>query len=150
METQETNAVPLRQLAEKLASIKLIIEEKKTALESLQKTFTELSSQFVRSMQSLDMTSVKMCDFNFYIHETISVKTPKTQEARSAFFEFLKSEGIFEDIISINSNTLNSLYKSYAEKALTENNVLEYIMPGIEPPSTFTSLRMKSINGKEE
>ena len=46
-----------------------------------------------------------------------SVKTPKTDEDKAAFYEHLKSEELYDDMISVNSMTLNSYYKSKLAEA---------------------------------
>lgn len=52
-------------------------------------------------------------------HRT-SVKTPKTLEDREKFFSYLKERGVYDSMISVNSQTLNSFYKSEIELAQQE------------------------------
>jgi FtsZ-binding cell division protein ZapB len=67
---------------------------------------------------------------------TISMKVetypsvPKDPEKRKQFFEWLKGKGLFEDMITVNSNTLRSFYK--AEKTAAEDNP-DFSIPGLEP-----------------
>lgn len=63
-------------------------------------------------------------------HRT-SVKTPKTEEDRQAFFEFLKSKGLYDSMISVNSATLNSFYKAEFEEA-KERGDDDFEIPGIK------------------
>lgn len=63
-------------------------------------------------------------------HRT-SVKTPKTEEDRQAFFEYLKSKGLYDTMISVNSATLNSFYKAEFEEA-KERGDDDFEIPGIK------------------
>lgn len=68
-----------------------------------------------------------------------SVKTPKTEDEKRAFFEWLRERGIFWSTVSVNSNTLNALYKSEfeASEGLTK-------IPGIGDPEIYTQVVLKS------
>lgn len=60
----------------------------------------------------------------------MSIKTPKSPEDRSAFFGWLKSKGIFDDVISVYSATLNSLYKDEFQAA-KERGEEDFKIPGL-------------------
>lgn len=63
-------------------------------------------------------------------HRT-SVKTPKSPASRELFFAYLKEKGLFDSMISVNSNTLNSLYKSELELS-TSRGEPDFSIPGID------------------
>ena len=60
-----------------------------------------------------------------------SVKTPKTDEDRSKFFEYLKSKGIYDAMISVNSMTLNSWYKEEFAGAEQAGTADTFEIPGL-------------------
>ena len=95
-------------------------------------------------LEALEIDSVKAHGFNFYKEESMSVKTPKTLEEKEEFFNYLRSQGVFNELVSVNSRTLNSFYKSMAEKA-AEDGVLDFKMPGIEEPVPYTKLKMRRM-----
>lgn len=73
-----------------------------------------------------------------------SFKTPKDEESRNAFFGKLKELGLFEGMITVNSNTLNSFLKEeYAQAEARGDDMVTFKFPGIEPPtiSVTASLR---------
>jgi len=88
------------------------------------------------------MDSVKAHGFLFYKQTSTSVTTPKTSEEKQALFEFLQSKGIFLEIASVNSQTLNSFYKSLAAEAEEQGNY-DFKMPGVGEPTTYTSLKLR-------
>ncbi len=70
-----------------------------------------------------------------------SVKVPKEPDARSAFFQYLKERGEFDDLITVNSQTLNAYYKEQAELAKSEKRFLR--IPGLEMPTSNESISMR-------
>ena len=67
---------------------------------------------------------------------TISMKVetypsvPKEPAKRNAFFQWLKDRGLFEDMITVNSQTLRGFYK--AEKEASGDDP-DFEIPGLEP-----------------
>lgn len=59
-----------------------------------------------------------------------SVKTPKLPADREAFFNYLKERGLFDNMITVNSQTLNAFYKKELEAA-TDRGDPDYAIPGI-------------------
>lgn len=76
--------------------------------------------------------------------ETLSVQTPKTPEAKQAFFNWLKEE-MGEDgyytYATVNSNSLNSLYRQKVEEYGERGEVLD--IEGLEPPTSYTKLSLR-------
>jgi hypothetical protein len=74
----------------------------------------------------------------------LSVQTPKTPEQKQAFFNWLREE-MGEDgyltYASVNSSSLNSLYKQKVEEYGERGEVLE--IEGLEPPTSFTKLSLR-------
>lgn len=134
----------LKEKTGRASEIKKTIEEKKAELKLLNEEFDKLETEILSLFEALGIESVKMNDYNFYTSEESSVKTPKTLEDKLLLFDFLKEQGIFNEFVSVNSQTLNSLYKSLAEKAL-KDGVLEFRLPGVGAPSAYKQLKMRKI-----
>lgn len=67
--------------------------------------------------------------FSYTYSETWRV--PKTPEQREAFFNYLKEKGIYDEMVSVNSNSLNSFAKTEEQNALDEGN-FDFRIPGLE------------------
>lgn len=71
-----------------------------------------------------------------------SAKTPKTPEAKAAVFELLRREGRYDDMVSVNSQTLNSYVKEQCELAreqgLPEPEILKLLEVTVTPRLSFT------------
>jgi len=59
-----------------------------------------------------------------------SVKIPRTEEDRAAFFQYLKDKGLFDSYIGVDSRKLTSLYNEEFEAAVASGNS-DWEMPGI-------------------
>ena len=129
-------------LANRLVNAKEVLEKKKQELEELQKSYDETSTQLMCATEALGLDSFNSLGYTFYLNTKESVRIPKTDEDKQAFFQYLKEQGLFEKMISINSVTLNSLYKAMSHEAL-EKGILDYRMPGIDEPITYKQLRIR-------
>lgn len=78
--------------------------------------------------------------------ETTSVKLPQG-ENKTKFFEYLKKEGVFEDLVHINSKTLNSMYNKEID-ARCEKGDVTWEMPGIEGAIITVKIAMTKAKGK--
>lgn len=70
------------------------------------------------------------------IRTKFQVTTPKSLEAKQAFFKFLaeKGEAVYYGILSVNSQTLNSFYNAEL-KAAQEVGAGNFSIPGIDEPT---------------
>lgn len=132
----------LRELLKLAAELKEDLSDKKAALGILQKAYDEVCDKILRTMELLELTKVNAHGFTFYTHTESSVTTPKTPEEKKALFDWLQKEGIFYEFASINSQSLNKLYRDKAEEA-EKMGVLDYRIPGIGEPTTYVDLRMR-------
>jgi hypothetical protein len=103
-----------------------------------------VSLELINILEAMGIDSIKINGFNFFVTESSSVKTPKTLEAKRELFKFLESIGLFEEMVSVNSQTLNSFYRSMAEKAAGEGN-LDFKLPGVDEPIPYKTLKLRRI-----
>lgn len=78
------------------------------------------------------------------LSERLSVPTPKTPEQKEAFFNWLREEMGQDGYLTyatVNSNSLNSLYRQKVEEYGERGEVLE--IGGIEAPTSYTSLSLR-------
>lgn len=145
MQPETTTEQNLLSMKTALASeLKRKIDEIDAEMERYKSEFKEVTGDLMKILESLSIDSVKMHGFNFFIEEKMSVKTPATLEDKLKLFEYLKSKNLFEEMVSVHSQTLNSFYKSEAEEA-AQNGVLMFQMPGIEEPKPYKNLKMRRI-----
>lgn len=113
-----------------------LLKDRNKKLESLQSKMISVLDRFGRS--NYDVPGVG----KLMVAERSYVGLPKTPQDKEAFYGYLKDKGVFDEMISVNSNTLNSYYKREREIAREEGHALDFKIPGISEPSTSTTLRM--------
>lgn len=144
-DAQNNTTLPRPELADLtlLASeLKKKLDDYEKALKTVKDQYNAVTDTILRALELADLDSVKAHGFLFYKQTSTSVTTPKTPEEKQALFEFLQSKGIFLEIASVNSQTLNSLYKSLATEAEEKGNY-DFKMPGVGEPTTYTSLKLR-------
>jgi hypothetical protein len=124
------------------ADLKLEITKKETELKALTDAAKVLHDMILQTLEFMDLDSMRAHGFLFYKENKTSVTTPKTPEEKEQLFQFLRDKGIFLEFASVNSQSLNSLYKSLAEEA-AENGVLDFKLPGVGEPTIYTTLKMR-------
>lgn len=92
----------------------------------------ELEKQVMESLKSIDKDSYQSESGTVYISHRMSVTVPKLPEDREAFFSYLKNVGLYESMITVNSQTLNSFYKAEFEAAKESGRGLDFAIPGIK------------------
>lgn len=112
------------------------------SLANVEARLKTVQGEIMRTLEAMEIDSLKMNGFTFYVEEKESVKTPKTLEEKALFFEYLRQLGLFDEMVGVNSQTLNSFYRAKSEEALGQG-VLEFRMPGIEPPTSYKQLKMR-------
>ena len=147
MESQnsETEAKARQELGNHLreaAALKTEIQSKEAEVELLKEKFKGLSDTILGTLDLLELESIKAHGFLFFKETRSSVTTPKSPEEKKALFDFLESKGIFLEMVSVNSQTLNSLYKSLEAEALKRGE-LEFRLPGVPEPTTYINLKLK-------
>ena len=78
------------------------------------------------------------------LRKRTSFKTPKDEASREAFFNKLKEMGVFDSMITVNSNTLNSFLKAEYESAEARGeDMVTYKFAGIEPPTVSVTASLR-------
>lgn len=101
-----------------------------------------LKTRLADYLIQLDKTSYDSAFGKITVKNIFSVATPKTPEAKAQFFDYLKEKGIFEDLISVNSKTLNAFYKQELQIA-QEAGAVDFKIPGLDEPFYKQSLSFK-------
>lgn len=67
---------------------------------------------------------------------------PKSPEAKNHFFNYLKTAGIFEELVSVNYQTLNAFCKREMEVA-KERGQSDFQIPGIDEPQLYKTISLR-------
>lgn len=143
METEMTaEAVGLAAATATAIRLREAVDEKEAELKRLKAELADSCDVIKKTLDLAGLESVRANGYLFFKENKTSVSIPKSLEDKRKLFEFLTEKGIFLEMVSVNSMTLNSLYKSLAEQALNEG-VLDYRMPGVAEPVNYVNLKIR-------
>lgn len=119
------------------------IEEKKAALKEDEENLKKVEAKIIEFLNEYGKSSWKTDRGTLTRVERWSVTTPKSPEDKQAFFEYLKERGVYDDMISVNSRTLQAFYREEQEQAVRSGKVateLDFKIPGIDEPKMVQTL----------
>ena len=129
----------LIELAYKLKNEKEALE---TQAEAIGANLTEAQNKLLAFMEQFEKTSYKSKFGNIIRAQKTSVRVPKDPDSKAAFFKYLDKKGIKDDLLSVNSQTLNSFYKAEKEASIAAG-AEEFSIPGLEAPTVYFQLQMR-------
>lgn len=112
-------------------SIKAIEKEADDKIEPLKTTLHAVEAELFQIMETMDLKKFDGSIGKITLLEIDYVNNPATEEARQEFFDYLKSEGIFEEMVSVHYQKLNSFFKTKLDEAIEKQQPLN--IPGLEP-----------------
>ena len=117
-----------------------IVKKQKTEMEA---EFKERTNKILGYLEALELENFKVPGFgNAIVQNKFSVKVPREPEEKKKLFDYLQERGQFWELVSVNSNTLNSYYKQELANAVDEGNE-DFKVPGIGEPMHYQSLQMR-------
>lgn len=132
----EVSVQELEAMIQLYAQQKDDVEHAEEEVKRLKALKTNTEKRLLAFMEEFDKTSYRSTWGTLVRSGRYSWKTPKTPESREAFFGYLKERGVFDGLISVNSNTLASFAKQEMEAAV-ERQDIDFAIPGLDDP-TYT------------
>ena len=118
----------------------------KRTLDQIGCTRDALEADILQHFEENAMTSFRVDGVALIsISEKMTVKTPKTPEDKTAFFNWLRDTKGPEVLLhyqTINSQSLNSFFKAEWE-SMSDEKKLTFVIPGIEAPSMVKKLSVR-------
>lgn len=144
MEAQEAPEAPadLKLITKEAADLKTEIARLDGQLKVAKEKFEKIADTIKKTLDLMEMDSMRAHGYLFYKENKTSVSMPKDPASKKELFDYLESKGIFLETVSVNSMTLNSLYKSLAEDAAGEG-ILDFKLPGVDEPVNYVNLKMR-------
>lgn len=133
----------LNSLIEKIVELEEDIEAHKRVVKGLNEQLGLIENQAIEALTALNLTSVKHEKGTLILTTRFSVKNPATPEDKKAFYDYLKEKQLFENMVSVNSNSLNAWYKAEMEAA-KQSGDFGFKVPGIAEPSAYQQVSLRS------
>lgn len=128
----------------RLREVDSAIKQLEEAAKPLNEEKTALKAQITLMLREMNEKSFKS-EFGTVTRVTdVSVTLPKG-ENKLKFFEYLKERGVFEDMATINYQSLNAYYKEQRELAMREDPMagLNFELPGIGQANAFETIKLR-------
>lgn len=129
--------IELEQMTEKAFELKQIITEEKRQISDLVNDLEMLQLRIIEELEAANLVSFKSKSGTFTYRYNESFKVPKTPEDKEKFFAYLKDKGVYEELVTVNSQTLNSWVKQEIE----ENIDLQ--IPGLTKTAPYPVASMR-------
>lgn len=138
----ETTIAGLKTLCESLIKARDSKDELNKELKLVQEAIDELEIRILNVMKENALPNFKGEFGTVSIKNTKSITQPDGMEAKLQLFGYLREQGIFEEMVSVNSRTLSSWANKEIE-AKEKEGVFGWVPPGLKPPETYSSLSVR-------
>ena len=117
--TENTSLVDFQQQIMALWQQKAVVDAVKERQATEVKKLEEMKRKIMASMEEAEIEKQHIKGVGtVYRQQKFSWKVPKENEKREAFFGFLRDKGVFESMITVNSQTLNAFCKEELAQAV--------------------------------
>lgn len=144
-ETQAPADVTLKGLTELCEKLIMAREAKDVINEELKKIaeqIDELEMKILNIMKENALPNFKGAFGTISIKNNKTVAQPEDMSAKIKLFDYLKSQGIFEEMVAVNSRTLSSWANKEIE-AREKQGVFGWVPPGLKAPNEYQSLSVR-------
>lgn len=138
---KEVSITDLKDRVDRLAILRADYQAEKSRLSGLNETIEDLEREITRIMETAGLERFDGEDVAVFLKEKTSVKVPRDNESRAAFFNYLREQGVFEEMISVNSQTLNSWWKQEVEALRLKG--LPDTVPGLDNVTTYYDISVR-------
>jgi len=107
----------------------------------MNKELSGLQAQAVKFLKELGRKKYVTDRGTLSITEKWRVNNPQTDEDKQAFFQYLRGEGLFDQMATVNNNSLNAYFKE-AQAAADEAGDMLFQIPGIGEAKLFEAMKV--------
>lgn len=129
--SEEVTVKGLQAKIDKWFSIRELIKQLDDKIADLNKLLTPLANELISVMDIMELKRFEGTHGKVNLITVDYVNNPQTEQDKEAFYNYLKDEGLFEQMVSVHHQKLNSFYKSKLEES--EEAGTEFHIPGLEP-----------------
>ena len=140
--TTPISVTDLDKFVAELAELRKQKELKEAELSEIEGNIRKAKEQSIAYLTELKRENYKSPDGTISIVDRWRVSTPKTDEEKQKFFDFLTDKDLFYKYATVNSNSLNSLYMEYWKSA-REAGEMDFDMPGVSKPELHRDISFR-------
>ena len=114
----------------------------------LKNELTEKQGRLQAKLESLGLEKYAAKSGTFTFRMIQGFKVPADMENKKKFFAYLEEKGVFDELVSVNSQTLNSWSQAEIEAAEVAGN-FDFSIPGLEKSSPRPKYTMTQAKGQK-
>lgn len=126
-----------------------LIAQMEELVKAQNKILAQLEGKAVAYLKELGREKYQSPYGTISVAERWTWKQPQTPEQREAFFNYLRDKGVFDNMISVHAQTLNSFCNSEWDEAKKAGAGFDFRVPGLPEPSLFERLHVLRARNKE-
>jgi Fe-S oxidoreductase len=138
----ETSLSEMTAMVEKLYELKAEAKAFEAQAKEKNAEFKDLEYKVLQLLEATGASSYECPSGKIVKTRRVSVRQPKSPEDKEAFFDYLKEQGDFDGLISVNSRTLTSYVQKEIE-AKEEDGKFGWVPPGLEAPEAIEYLALR-------
>lgn len=132
----------LDSLCQRVWELRQVKDADKKRLEESLLQLEEAENDLLAALEKSEKDKWEINECKVSVTHRTSVKVPKELEQKRALFDYLREQGIFEELVNVNSQTLNAYYREQLEKKLEEGDVT-WTLPGVGEATTTKGLQVR-------
>lgn len=132
----------LTALCDKLIHEREVKKKLEEGMKEVQEVISSLEMQILNIMKENALPNFKGAFGTISIKNNKSVTQPESLEEKLKLFEYLREQGIFEEMVAVNSKTLSS-WASKEIEAKEKLGVFGWVPPGLKPATEYQSLSVR-------
>lgn len=141
--SNQVTVADLDDLMKSIAEQEETIEAHKEVSTRMNKELAQLENRAVQYLKDLGREEYVSPYGKGAIEQKWRVNLPEDDIKKREFFDYLRALEIFDKYATVNSNSLNSLYRAEWEAAKQDGRGMEFTMPGIGAPKVYEQFKFK-------
>lgn len=134
--------------ARELVEERFALEEEKAEISGKEKAINvriaAIDYEIKNALEAADLDEFRTKFGSVKLVEKKSFKVPKDDVSKSAFMNYLRERGVFDDLVTVNSQSLNAWANEEIEARIIEGN-FNFEIPGLESPTPYTKVQIRKV-----
>lgn len=144
-ETKPASETTLKGLNELCKTLLQLRDNKEACAEALKvanEAVDEIETKILNVLVENNMPNFKSEHGTFSVKTSKTFAQPESLERKLELFEYLKTQGIFENMVAVNARTLSSWAAKEVESK-EKQGVFGWVPPGLSNPNEYKSLSVR-------
>lgn len=132
-------------LIAKLSDYRKLLDERKLETSRITADADRLEAKLMSALGEMGRSSYKAPFGTISVTNKWRVNLPTSDEEKMQLLEYFRTEGVYERMVTVNSNSLNSYYMQAWEAAKERGEGMDFKMPGVGDPKLNKILSFRKV-----